>query len=173
MEGHTRSGCSLLRDVLPSTLRLTPRGPHAPDRIASNLSAIVGAIAVVLAPAPAHALVQVCGNFVTTPGGLPIGPGNTDLGSASLEIGSNGAGTLTVNGGSLFDLGTLSMATGGTGSAVGEETHVLDDLAAAFDLAGRLRAGVQRIQRLPVSARELCHVGAPLAWVELRAQDGS
>lgn len=51
--------------------------------------------------------------------GLPIGPGNTDLGSATLGVGSNGAGTLTVNGGSLFDLGTLSMATGGTGSAVG------------------------------------------------------
>ena len=69
--------------------------------------------------APAHATITVAGDFFVSPIYLPIGPGDTDLGDSGLLVGSGAAGSLVVNGGSLFDLGRISLANSGTGTATG------------------------------------------------------
>ncbi len=88
--------------------------------------------AFVAAVGPAGAAVTVSGNWGTNPGPLPIGPGDTDIGSAQLYVGSGAPGSFSVDAGSLFGAGSMSLANGGTGSATG----VLNGTGSTITLRG-------------------------------------
>ena len=75
------------------------------------------AAACVLICGSAQALITVTGSWQVFPSALPIGPGDTDLNLSELNVGNATAGSLTVNGGSLFDMGKLELANNGTGNA--------------------------------------------------------
>lgn len=79
--------------------------------------ALAAMVAAGVWPAVGLAAVTIGGNFGTNPGGLPIGPGDTDIGTASLLVGNGAPGSFAVTASSLFGAGSLSLATGGSGTA--------------------------------------------------------
>jgi hypothetical protein len=54
-----------------------------------------------------------------------------------------------------------------------QKAHVLDDLAPAFDLGGAELARVGGVHGAALGVAQLRDVGAPLAGVALRPQDGA
>jgi T5SS/PEP-CTERM-associated repeat protein len=87
--------------------------------IAARRHRIATAVSLLLCAQASLAVVEVTGAFGTDPGGLAIGPGDTDLSGARFYIGTGALGTLLVDAGSQLSSGTLAFATGGTGAASG------------------------------------------------------
>ena len=77
--------------------------------------AVAIAAAAVLC-APAQAVIVATGDVGILPTMLPIGPGNTVLTDSRLYIGSPTVGQVEVNGGSTLDVGSVYLATNGTGN---------------------------------------------------------
>jgi len=115
-------------------------------------SAITLAVTALLAAPPAHALITLTGQYFVSPINLPVGPGDTDLGTSALYVGNGAAGTLTVNAGSKFDLGQISLASNGNGTA----TAVIDGVNSRVRLRGdgnvnRLEVGSWGVASMTVS----------------------
>lgn len=97
--------------------------------------ALAIACALALGPSIATASVLFTGSVGTNPGGLPIGPGDTDLGTATVYIGGSGHSSLLVDGGSQFTSGTLSFGTSLTSTASGlfDGAGTIVNLTAGFN----------------------------------------
>ena len=97
-------------------------------RSAFSLRTLALASALALGPLPVSAGISTTGPIGTNPGGLILGPGNTDLGLGQVWVGGNADTSLQVDAGSQFSLGTLTFATQpgfrGTGLIDGAGTRV-------------------------------------------------
>lgn len=77
------------------------------------------ALAAALLTAASPAAVTPTGLTSAWPGNGQIGPGDTDLGNVGLQVGSGGAGTLTVDAGSFLRTGALYVGPSGSGNGDG------------------------------------------------------
>lgn len=104
----------------------------AASRFAVRRVAMAAMVVAGFVPLAGRAAVTAGGDTSTNPGGLVIGPGNTDIGTARFFVGSGAPGSFAVDAGSLFGAGAMSLANGGNGAA----TAVIDGAGTVVSLRG-------------------------------------
>lgn len=120
-----------------------PRAGHALSRLALASALALGAV-------PASAAVIVNGPFGTNPGGLVLGPGDTDLGTGQVFVGGNADAHLQVDAGSQLSAGALAFGTltGFRGTGLFDGAGTVVNLTGA---ANRLDVGSSSMGSLIVS----------------------
>lgn len=101
-----------------------------PQTLLRQLSLAAAIVCAGLAPAKAE--VSVTGNFGVYPIFISPGPGDTDLGTNALGLGSSGVATLLVNNNSFLSAANINFGNGGSGVATG----LIDGVGTRVNLVG-------------------------------------